>query len=397
MKKVLFLVTESKFGGAQRYIVDLAINLKGQYEITVAFGKRKDNNQLSEFLEEAGIRYFIIPHFKRPLSPIFDLLAYFKIKKIIKETSPDIIHLITSKASVLGSLAAKSVYKDFPAKVIYSVHGWVFNKPVGAIKKNFYYFAEKWTAKYKDRIICSNKIDYIEGKRSLKIDDKKLKLIYNGIDIKHYNYLAKSEAKKELFSHIPNAKVPDDKTIIIGSVGNLYPTKGFLYLIKALHYLIIDYGYNITAVIIGEGPHRQELEERIIKFHPMDYNSMDGNVGNKILLPGRIKDAANLLPAFDFYVNTSLKEGFTYTILEAMGAGVPIIAAKTGGIPDMITDGVNGILIDTKNSKNLAKIISDLIKNPEGRQKLIDHALHDVNHLFNFNKMMDETKKIYEE
>ncbi|KKR21045.1 MAG: Glycosyl transferase, group 1 [Parcubacteria group bacterium GW2011_GWE2_39_37] len=397
MKKILYLVTESKFGGAQRYIVDLAVNLKNEYEITVAFGQKKGHNELIEFLEEAGIRYFIIPHFQREICLFYDLFAFFKIRNIIKEIGPDIIHLSTSKASILGSLAAKSLYKKHPAKIIYSVHGWVFNKPVGFFKNKFYHFAEKRTAKYKDRIICPNKIDYFEAKKQLKIDDKKLKLIYNGIDLVHAKYLTKSEAKDALFSVIENAKVPEEKTILIGSVGNLYPNKGFLSLIKALHYLIIDYGYNITAVIIGEGPQRQELEERIIKFHPMDYNAMDGEVGNKILLPGRINNAARLLPAFDFYVNTSLKEGFPYTILEAMGAGVPVIAAKTGGIPDMITDGVNGILIDPKNSKNLAKIISDLIKNPEGAQKLVDHALHDVSHLFNFNKMLEETRKVYEE
>ena len=160
--------------------------------------------------------------------------------------------------------------------------------------------------------------------------------------------------------------------------------------------MIIDYGYPITAIIIGEGDERKDLEQRIIKFHPMDYNAMNGDVSNKIILAGYIPQAVELMPAFDFYISTSLVEGFPYTILEAMGAGLPIVATQVGGINNMIKDGVNGLLVEPRNSKPLAAKISELIKNTALRQKISEQARLDAEGMFNFNKMLKETKEIYE-
>jgi glycosyltransferase involved in cell wall biosynthesis len=398
-KKILYIITQSELGGAQRYVLDLAKNLKNEYDIAVAFGEQGAQGEMAKYLEKAGITYFVIPQLKRNLSPFYDVLAYFKIKKLIFDLKPNIIHLSSSKVSILGSLAthcAKKSKKMGNPLLVYTAHGWVFNEPMGFLKKKLYFWAEKWTAKYKDEVICINKQDLEQGEKLLNIEPRKLSLIYHGIDIKQYQYYSREEAKKKLFSLIENAHVPDEKTILVGSIGNLYATKGYYYLIKAMHYLIIDYGFPITAIVIGEGPEREDLEARIIKFHPMDYNAMDGNVSQKIILAGRIPNAAEILPAFDFYVSTSLKEGFPYTILEAMGAGLPVVATRVGGIPDMITDQVNGLLIDPQNSKTLAAKIAELINDPAKKQRLAAQAQHDANHLFKFNKMMEQTKKVYE-
>ncbi len=398
-KKILYIITQSELGGAQRYVLDLARNLKNEYDIAVAFGEQGDKGEMAAYLEKVGIPYFVIPQLKRNLSPIFDILAYFKIKKLIFDLKPNIIHLSSSKVSILGSLAAhcaKKSKKMGNPLIVYTAHGWVFNEPMNIIKKKLYFWAEKCTAKYKDKIICINKQDLQQAQGMLGIDSRKLALIYHGIDIKQYQYFTKEEAKQRLFDLIENAQMPDEKTILIGSIGNLYATKGYYYLIKAMHYLIIDYGFPITAIIIGEGPERDDLEARIIKFHPMDYNAMDGNVSRKIILAGRIPNAAEILPAFDFYVSTSLKEGFPYTILEAMGAGLPVIATRVGGIPDMITDQVNGLLVDPQNSRTLAAKVAELINDPAKKQRLAAQAQHDANHLFKFNRMMEQTKKVYE-
>lgn len=396
MKKLIYLVTRSDLGGAQRYILDLAKNFKNQYDITVIVGGKNQDCEFIKTLEQEKIRYTFAFHLKKTISPYSSIRAFFEIKKILLNYQPDIIHITNFKASFIGSLAIKNIKKNFIPLIVYTPHGWAFNRLDGRLKSRFYLWAEKKTANIKNRIICVNRVDYEIAKKTLKIDPRKLYLIYNAFDIGQYQYLSKQQAKEKLFSNIPNAKIPSEKTLLIGSVGNLYRTKGYYYLIKALHYLIIDYGYPITAVIIGEGPEKNDLEQRIIKFHPMDYTAMDGEVSNKIILAGKIEKAAELLPAFDFYVSTTLKEGFPYTILEAMGAGLPIFATKVGGIPDLIKDGENGFLIETRNSKDLARKISDLIKNSKLKQAVREKALFDAQNRFGFNKMIEETKKAYE-
>lgn len=397
MKKILYIVTHSKLGGAQRYILDLSKNLKNDYDITVAFGEQANKGELGLLLDKAGIKKIILPHLQKSINPINSFKAYLEIKKLILELRPDILHISSFKASLIGSLAVRRTRKKFSPYFIYSPHGWAFNSMFGWLKKKYFFLAEKYTAKDKDQVICINRPDYDAAQGLLGINAKKLNLIHHGIDISQYKFLTKDEAKRQLFAHIPHAKLPNEKTILIGSIGNLQATKGYYYLIKALHYLIIDYGFPITAIIIGEGPERKDLQERIIKFHPMDYSATDGDVSNKIILAGYIPDASQLLPAFDFYISTALQEGFPYTILEAMGAGLPIVATRTGGIPEMIKDGVNGLLIDTRNSRDLAKKISELIKNNDLRNRLSQQAQFDANHKFKFTKMLQETKEVYED
>lgn len=397
MKKILYLVSNAELGGAQRYILDLAKNLKNEYEITVAYGVNKDKDDITpELKEEPLIKTVIVPYFQKPLDLTNDIRAYFKIKKLLLELKPDIVHLCGFKASLLASLATKNISEIVSPKIIYTAHGWAFKRFENFFKRTYYYIGERYTAKWKDRIICINNLDIETAKNILKVNEHRLALIHNGFDISQYNYLSKEEAREKLFSKISNARIPDEKTILIGSIGKLHRDKGYYFLIKALHYLIIDYGYPITAIIIGEGHERKDLEERIVKFHPMDYSSTDGDVSNKIILAGHIPNAAQYLHAFDFYISTSLKDGFPYTILEAMGAGLPLVATETYGITEIINNQNNGILIEPRNSKLLAKTISDLIKKPELAKKISENARYDINHHFGFNDMIMKTKEVYE-
>ena len=105
-KTILYLITQSELGGAQRYVLDLANNLQGEFNITVAFGKQDTNGELAEKLKIAGINNYNIPHLKRAISPIDDFLALVEIIKLIKKIKPNIIHLNSSKISILGSIAS---------------------------------------------------------------------------------------------------------------------------------------------------------------------------------------------------------------------------------------------------------------------------------------------------
>ena len=152
-KKILYFITQSEYGGAQRYCFDLANNLKSDFEAAVALGEQGHSGKLTKLLAESKIKVFVVPHLKRNISPLNDVLALFKIIKLIKSFRPNIIHLNSSKISILGSIA--SLFISRPAlRVVYTVHGWVFNEPLPLLLKWFYIFAEKTTAIFKHKIIC---------------------------------------------------------------------------------------------------------------------------------------------------------------------------------------------------------------------------------------------------
>jgi len=226
--KIIYFITQADFGGAQRYVFDLAKNFKKEALVGIVAGVPGEKGKLAQKLKEAKISFYAIPCLKRSIAPIAGIKTIFKIIKIIKKTKPDIIHLNSSKISILGSIAAfiaKSKIFNLQFKVIYTVHGWVFNEPLGKIKKTFYTQAEKLTAIIKNKIICINKQDYEIAKNKLKIPEEKLDLIYNGINEKEINLLSKENALKQLSKiSTPFSRInfqTQNSYLLIGNIGNL--------------------------------------------------------------------------------------------------------------------------------------------------------------------------------
>lgn len=371
--KILYLITQSDSGGAQKYVYDLSANFSQKYNIIVASGEsafnRRDKqgykSEMAQKLDDRGIKYKYIPHLKRAILPWRDFLAFWQIVKLIKSEKPNIIHLNSSKISILGSLAAR--WCKTP-KVIYTVHGWVFNEELPAWKKAFYKTLEKFTAKFKNQIICLSEFDKQTAIKQKIVPAEKISVIYNGIA--PIKFLPRDEARKKLKIH--------DGTILVGTIANLYKTKGLNYLIEAMNQVS---GTRRQVLIIGDGPEKNNLESS----------------NDKITLAGNIPNAASLLSAFDIYVCSSIKEGLPYTILEAMKAGLPIISTDVGAIPEIITDGKNGLLVEPKKPEQLVEKIKYLIDNTDIAKKLGEQAKKDVAEKFSLERMLKETEKIYEE
>lgn len=392
-KKILYLITQSELGGAQRYILDLAGRFKKDFDITVAFGEQGDAGEAALELKKARIKSRSLRRLKRNIAPISDLLAMWEIRKLIKSLKPDVVHLNSSKISVLGSLAVRNL-KQKPLTV-YTAHGWIFSEPMNVFKKKLYLWLEKKTAAWKDRIICLSRSDRNIARDVLGVDPYKLKVIHNGFDSDNCYLYEKEEARIKLLSLLPIGSTISQDTVLIGAIGNLYATKDYPTLIKAMNYLLVDYGINFTMIIIGDGPERAKLEVDIGKFNSTAFKAGDERTDNRIILAGRIPNAAKYLKAFDYYVCSSAKEGFPYSLLETMAAGVPIVATRVGGIPELVADQQNGMLASAGDARQIAKKLVELHKNKDHRERLVEQALHDVSHLFSFDRMTSETKKVY--
>jgi glycosyltransferase involved in cell wall biosynthesis len=378
-QKILYLITQSELGGAQKYVFDLAKNLKNDFEIFVGFGEQGDEGELAKKIKEENIVFYTIPHLKRAISPFNDLRAIFEIKKLIKQINPDIIHLNSSKISILGSIASRQLtIVNYQLSIVYTAHGWIFNEPMSRLKKTLYKYAEKFTARFKDIIICVSEFD-----RQIAIKEKiapadKLITIHNGIE--PIKFLSRESAQQELGI--------SDKglgTLNIVSIGNLYQTKGFKYLIQAANILVTRYALRIMVTIIGEGREQKNLED-IIKTN---------NLKNNVILTGRIDHASKYLKAFDLYVCSSIKEGLSYTIIEAMQAGLPIVATKVGGNPELINDQADGLLAEPANPEDLVDKIKKIIDNHELGRIFGQSVEKKVSHFFSLNSMLKKTKDVY--
>ena len=411
MEKILYFITQAEFGGAQRYVFDLANNLKTQFEVAVALAEQGNNLKLAKILDENNIKYFIIPHLKRHISPVSDMLALFEIIKLIKTYQPDIIHLNSSKISILGSIAAfitKLRVTSCELRVIYTVHGWVFNEPLPTWLKYFYLWAEKFTAGFKDKIICVSEYDRQLALKYKIAPADKLVTIHNGIS--PINFYSREEAQKIINSKIqknklstcrpgfdPRSKIQGHEQVfrlrvkpamtnnfLIGSIGNLYKTKGYEYFIQTAD-LLVNHHLAATFIVIGEGEERKMLENLIAKY----------NLKNNFILIGRIDDAAKLLPALDVYICFSVKEGFPYSVIEAMQAGLPIVSTAVGGIPEIIENEKTGLLVEPADAKTLAEKIKTFLDNKNLAENFGQNAKAKAETEFVLEKMVYETKKFY--
>ena len=373
-KRVLFVITQEEFGGAQRFLYELATRLDPEkYETLVAAGESGKGDFLRS-LAEKNLNTKTLRFLKREINPFIDLLALIELAVLIRRFKPDILHLNSSKAGVLGSIAG---FKK--TKVIYRIGGWSFNDPWPWWKKKLFAAAEKMTAGLKDTITVNNKNDH-EQAIKLKIRRREgLKLIHNGIDALKTEFLSRDEARLKL-------KV-SQADLIVGTIANFYPTKGLEHLIEAFH--ILNSKSQVLSpklLIIGDGQERKNLESRISSY----------GLEKDIILLGQIPEAHKYMKAFDIFVLPSVKEGFPWAVLDAMAAKLPIVATNVGALPEIIESGKNGILVEPKNPQRLAESLKYLLVNERTRQELGIQAHQTVLFKFPVEKMVRETEELFD-
>ncbi len=376
--KILYLVTKSNWGGAQRYVYDLATHLPpDRYEVIVAGGGR---GPLFEKLKKHKVKVIGIPSLGRDIGILKDVLSFWKLLRLFLSERPDVVHLNSSKAGVIGSLSAfvyKLITNNYKLKTIFTAHGWVFKEARPKIINLLFKIVSQTSTLFIDKIILIDKEDLNIAESF--IPPRKLFLIPNGIE--QIYFLSKEKAREKLEKMVTGGL--SEKTVLIGTIAELTPNKGLDILIEALQRIRHQHSeLNFQMIIIGEGSERKELEEKIKLLE------LTGIVS----LPGFVPEASRLLKGLDIFVLPSTKEGLPYVILEALQAGLPIVASRVGGLPDLIEDGRNGLLIPAKDPQVLAKTLYRLIINPEDRKSL---GLEASKTKLDLDKMINETLKVY--
>ena len=297
-KKVLFVITKSTVGGAQRYVYDLATNLPEDYEPVVAAG---GTGALLRMLSQKGIRTIAIPHLERDISVFKEFRVLFFLIALFKKEKPDIVHLNSSKIGALGALAGRIA--GIP-KIIFTAHGWAFGEQTGIISKMFRYIASWITALLVHRVIAVSEYD----KKHSPIPSKTI-CIYNGIDA-HFSFGSGGAIRTAFPKGVR----------ITGTIGELTKNKNQMALIEEA-----KNNPNLYVAIVGEGEDREYLEKKIAEY----------GLTERVKLFG-FMPAQDVLRGFDVFALPSLKEGLPYALLEAKAAGLPIVANRVGGVGEIL-------------------------------------------------------------
>lgn len=366
-KKILFLITKSNWGGAQRYVHDLASALDPhQYDIAVALG---GDGELKDKLAEADIRTITLQSLQRDISLTKELRFTLELWKLLRTERADILHVNSSKAGGLGCLIGRLT---FTPHVIFTAHGWAFNEQRPGWQKIIIKFLHWLTVILSHTTIA---VSY-ETKRQLNLPlpTKRWSVIHNG---RHkVDFLSKTEARNYL-----NLR---QDALISGTIGELHPIKQHHLMIQVVAELR-QKGCEITHVIIGAGEQESEL-------HAL---AQTLEVSDRVIFAGAVDEAARYLKAFDIYVQPSRSEALAYTLIEAAQAGLPIVASNVGGIPEIIIDGNNGLLLPYDDMEQFATCIHNLATNPTLRSELGQNATQ-TSKAFSFAEMLKKTTAVYE-
>ena len=294
-RKVTYVITKSNWGGAQRYVFDLATNLpKEQFEVSVILG---GDGLLAQKLREQKTSVYRSLLLERDISFTKDIKSFFELYRLFKKICPDVVHLNSSKAGGIGALAARMAGVK---NIIFTVHGLPEDEPRGVLARLLIKVATRLTFALCDKVITVSKDNQRRVRGSV--------LIYNGIGPIVFGT---GDTIRSAF--------PPGVTIT-GTIGELNKNKNQVALIEEA-----KQNPNMYVAIVGEGEMRSKLERLINKY----------NLNNRVKLFGFLP-AAEVLKGFDIFALPSLKEGLPYVLLEAKQAGLPIVANRVGGIPDIL-------------------------------------------------------------
>ena len=374
--KILYLITKSNWGGAQRNVFDLGKAMKEKsHEVAVALG---GDGVLRKRLEDAGIYTHPIQSIGRDISIGEDAGSLKEIFSVIRHRKPDVLHVHSAKAAGLGALARRMLGVK---NIVYTVHGWAFNESRPFHQRIAIIFFSWLTILLSHKVIVLSKYEYDQA---LRFPYAKNKVFLIPLGIQAPTFISVDGAKQSISKILGMSLADFNKKTVIAIVAELHPNKGLSYLIEALSNVIPQYP-NALCVIIGDGQERSNLTDQI----------KERNLEDHVRIIGYLENAAEYLKAFSVLVLPSIKEGLPYVLFEAGYASLPVLSTTVGGIPEIIEDMKSGILVQPKNSRELAHALSFMIEQPIERRKYGAALRERVLREFSFEKMVSETEKVY--
>ncbi len=385
--KIVHIITRlDKGGSAETTLQVVSLLSREKYEVFLAHGLSLESNMgVTEqevlerdlsLAEKKGLRVFSIPSLVRRLSLKNDLLAFISIYRLIKRIKPHIVHTHTSKAGVLGRLAACLARVPI---IIHTPHGHVFHSYYGYILTKIIVFVERILSFMTDKITALTDRERDEHLEQGIASIEKYVIIHSGVRLQQImNMNIDVETGKKEFDIPQNSNV-------IGVVGRLVPIKGHKYLVSAAKRIIKEFD-NTVFVFVGDGYLETRLKEQAESL----------GVRKNIIFTGWRGDVIEVLDLFDILVLPSLNEGMGKVLIEGMALGKPIVASSVGGIIDLVKNGDNGILVPPRDSDALAEAILKLIRNKNLAQKLGENGKAKVYPEYDTLVMISQIEDLYE-
>jgi len=389
MPKVLRIINRFNLGGPTYNAALLSKYLAPEFE-TLLYGGAIDKTEgdAAYIVRNLGIEPLVIPEMHRSLNLFQDIKAYKKIKKIISDFKPDIVHTHASKAGALGRMAA---YRLGVPVIIHTFHGHVFDKYFNSLSSAFYINIERYLAKKSSKIIAISENQKNDLAKKFKIcPEEKIEVIPLGFDLDKFQ--KNIDVKRNAFRN--EFQIADDE-IAIAIIGRLVPVKNHELFLHAIKDIVAKTSKRLRIFIVGDGESKNKIIE-ITKELGLSYteNISDSNK-NLVTFTSWIKEIDKVVAGIDIIALTSLNEGTPVSLIEAQAGCKPIVSTNVGGIENVVIQGETALLSPNNDLKAFAENLLKVVESDSLRNYLSQKGWLNVKEKFHFMRLVNDTKNLY--
>lgn len=356
--RLLYVITRAEHGGAQTHILELLRASIGRYTVALVTG---ENGFLTDEARRLGIPVFLLTHLVVPLRPVKDILALLQLSKVIRAYRPSLIHAHSSKAGLLARIAAR--YYRIPC--VFTAHGWAFSEGVSRFRKWIAMPLEWLAGRLGANIIAVSKFDY------------DLALHYGIADTRHIRAIANGITDNSGRAHPERGGPP-----VIAMVARFNPQKDHITLLRALSRVQAPF----QLWLIGDGPLLEQSRACVAQL----------GLTSRTEFFGDCVSVREVLTNAHVFALISRYEGLPISILEAMCAGLPIVATDTGGVSEAVRQGWNGLLVGRANENTLRDALESLLYDPNLRASFGKRSRTLFEKTFTVEAMVGRTFEVYE-
>jgi glycosyltransferase involved in cell wall biosynthesis len=368
-------------GGPALHVSYLSAGLRdrGYETILVAGSVGRGEQSMSYVAEELGVPVVTIPHLHREISPVRDLLATMRLARIIRAERPAILHTHTAKAGAVGRVAALLAGRHRPPIIVHTFHGHVLRGYFGRFWTGVFRLLERWLARITDALVAVSPEVRDELVAFGVAPASKFRVIRLGIELDER--LSRDGAARAETRRVMGI---GDERFVVGWIGRMTAVKRTDVVLRSFRRLRDD-GVDAVLCMVGDGPDRRSVED------------LAGELGvmRDSLFPGYQEDVGPFFAAFDVFVLPSGNEGTPVTAIEALASGCPVVATRVGGVPDVVTDGADGFLVEPGDVEALAARLAQLAGDRDLRTRMGAAGRERMLSRYAVDRLIDDIDRLY--
>lgn len=389
MPKILRIINRLNLGGPTFNVAYLSKYLTPKYETLLVSGQKDDTEESSQFiLDSLGLKPLYLPNMKREISWQDDRVAYKKIKEIINDYKPDIVHTHAAKSGAIGRLAAHSC--KVPV-IAHTFHGHVFHSYFSPLKTRFFIEVERYLAKKSSAIVAISQKQKEELTTTFKIaPEKKIHIVKLGFDLEKFNTDKEEKRKQFRQEYLIN-----EQDLVITITGRFVPIKNHTLLLQTIEKIKEQLPNNIRFFIVGDGELKEDLLSEC-NTRNLPYTWFPENKERKLITFTSWKKDIDVVNAgSDIIVLCSHNEGTPVSLIEAQASGKPIISSNVGGVLDVVSSD-NGLFFNSNNVSDFCEKLLLLINNRELQAKMSNFGWEYVKNEFHYQRLVNDMDKLYQ-